>query len=53
MPDIIRMIKPNRRTTQTEYVDNMKEVKHTHAIPFGKLERKSHLGDPGTDGRIS
>jgi hypothetical protein len=47
------MIKPNRRTTQTEYVDNMKEVRHTHAILVGKLERKSHLGDLGIDGRIS
>jgi hypothetical protein len=31
----------------------MKEVRHTNAIPVGKFERKSHLGDLGIDGRIS
>lgn len=36
-----------------EYVDNMKEVRHIHAIIVGKLERKSHLGDLGIDRRIS
>jgi hypothetical protein len=39
-PDIIRMIKPNRRTTQTELLANMKEVRHKNEFWLGSLKEE-------------
>lgn len=46
-PDIIRIIKSERRKAQTKHVASMKEMTYTHTILVRKLERKGDLGDLG------
>jgi len=50
-PNIVRVTK-SRRMRWTGHVARMGERRGVCRVLVGKPERKSHLGDPGVDGRM-
>jgi len=50
-PNIVRVIK-SRRMGWAEHVARMGEMRGVYRVLVGRPEGKSHLGDPGVDGRI-
>jgi hypothetical protein len=50
-PNIVQVIK-SRRMGWAGHVTGMGERKVVYRVLVGKLEGKSHLEDPGMDGRI-
>ena len=50
-PNIVRVIK-SRRMRWAGHVASMGEWRGIYRVLVGKSEGKSHLGDPGIDGRI-
>jgi len=49
-PNIVRVIK-TRRMRWAGYLARMGESRGEYRVLVGKTEGKSHLGDPGVDGR--